>query len=137
MSNNGLNRYKSFLILILIITLAGLLLYTNFNNSPVIHLGINAKIIQINSTEKIVEATYIDTITSNQFKFYIDCNDAIKRHQIIYCHYDTHEAWEISFDTLNIGDQIILSLAEDAFNNLEENAIVQALQIQLATQRLH
>ena len=128
---------KYLIILIPFIALAGVLLYTNFNNDPVIHLGINAKITQINFTEKIVEATYVDTITSNQFKFYVNCNDAIKQHQIIYCNYNTHEVLEISFDTLNIDDQIILSLTEDAFDNLEENAIVQALQIQLATQRLY
>ena len=130
-------RRKSFLILILIVALAGILFYVNFNNDHAVRLGINAKITQINSAEKIVEATYFDTKSSDQFKIYIDCNNAIKQQQIIYCNYNTSEVFDISFDTLNIGDQIIFSLTEDTFNNLEENAIVQALQIQLATQRLH
>ena len=130
-------RRKSFLILILIVALAGILFYVNFNNDHAVRLGINAKITQINSAEKIVEATYFDTKSSDQFKIYIDCNNAIKQQQIIYCNYITSEVFDISFDTLNIGDQIIFSLTEDTFNNLEENAIVQALQIQLATQRLH
>ena len=130
-------RRKSFLILILFVALTGVLFYVNFNNDSSVHLGINAKITQINSAEKIVEATYVDTKTSNQFKIYIDCNNAIKQHQLFYCNYNTHEVFEISFDTLNIDDQIIFALNEDAFNDLEENVIVQALQIQLATQRLH
>lgn len=130
-------RHKSFIRLLLIITLAGILLYKIYNNTPVIHLGINAEIVEINVTERVLSAIYVDTTKSTKFKFYIDCNDAIKHHQIIYCNYDTHNINEIFFDTLSIGDEIILSLSNNEFEKLKRNAIVQAHQIQLATQRLN
>ena len=127
--------------LILILALLGLLgifahLICNKQNDTIVRMGVNIDIIEINDTDKSMIVFYEDKQNNVSMEFKVDCNIAIDQHKIIYCDYQTHIIREISFDSLCVGDDLILSMDDAEFLQLQNGDTIQALQIQLATQRL-
>ena len=127
--------------LILILALLGLLgifahLICNKQNDTIVRMGVNIDIIEINDTDKTMIVFYEDKQNNVSMEFKVDCNIAIDQHKIIYCDYRTHIIREISFDSLCVGDDLILSMDDAEFLQLQNGDTIQALQIQLATQRL-
>lgn len=123
------------IILVLLGTLAFLICYKQ--NDTIVQVGVNAEIIEINNNDKTVVVSYKYQHNSVDLKFKVDCNAAIEKYQIFYCDYQTHMTQELSFDSLCVGDKIILSIDIEEFLHLQNDSVVQALQVQLATQRLH
>ena len=125
--------------LFLILALAGILVCLTCckQNDNTVRLGINAEIIEINSNDNTIVVVYTDEHNNTDLRFKVDCNDAVKKHQIVYCNYQTHMTQELSLDSLQVGDTIILSMDHDKFLQLHSDDIINALQVQLATQRLN
>lgn len=124
--------------LFMLLALAGILVCLTCckQNDNTVRLGVNAEIIEINSNDNTIVALYTDEHNNIDLRFKVDCNNAVKKHQIIYCNYQTHMTQELSFASLQVGDKIILSMDNDQFLQLHSDDIINALQIQLATQRL-
>lgn len=124
--------------IILSMTLLVLCVFTlcGCEKEEVLHLGLNAEIIEFDLEDQKICVK--DTGESGVFqeKCYIDCNEAIEKHQIFYCNYETHDVQEIKFENLQVGDEIIIALSEKEFSKITEDALVKAKQIQLGTQRL-
>ncbi|MGI5824214.1 MAG: hypothetical protein ACOX7J_01445 [Bacillota bacterium] len=68
---------------------------------------------------------------------FIDCNELIENHQIIYCDYETHDLKEIEFKNLQVGDEIVLVLSATDLRKAKIGTPAYANQVQLATQRLN
>lgn len=102
------------------------------------NLGLNAEIIEVDSTKRILYVKDID----KQDKVFgdrcaIDCSYAISRDNIFYVNYDDpNDVRTIEFDDFEVGDAIIIGMydseKEKAFNG---SAVAE--QIQLGTQRLN
>ena len=135
---------RSLVPFILLLVLGGALLigviFYLSTRPNVMRLGVNAQIVEIRLDSKQIAVAYTDRFSDTQdrqVKFYIDCNEAINRHQIIYCNYETGDVREISFHDLWVGDDIILSIPEREFERLQDSETIQVQQIQLGTQRLN
>lgn len=128
--------------LIICLTLLGLLvclisLICCNQNDDVVRVGVNTEILDINTNDKTVVVLYKDEDNHANLKFKVDCKIAIEKHQIFYCDYQTQMIQELTFDSLCVGDKIILSIDNTEFLHLQDDCTIQALQIQLGTQRLH
>lgn len=118
----------------------GVCFLTNPENTSkdIIHMGLNAEIIQIDADKHIL---YVKDVNKNASVFGdkcgIDCTRAMSNNSLIYVSYDTeNEVRDIRFEDLAIGDTIIVTLTErekkKAFN---KTAVAE--QVQLGTQRLN
>ena len=102
-----------------------------------LNLGLNAEIIEIDSSNRILYVKDID----KQAKVFgdrcaIDCNYAISRDNLLYVNYgDPNDLWTISFGDLEVGDTLIIALY-DSEKEKAYNGSATAEQIQLGTQRL-
>lgn len=128
---------KKLLIIFPILFVALICLFYYKQNYTIVRLGINTEIVEINNDTKTITVHYKNEHRSIDLKFKVDCNIAIEKHQIFYCDYSTHMIQELPFDSLFVGDEIILSIDNTDFLQIHDNNIVQAIQIQLATQRLN
>lgn len=104
-------------------------------NDDVLHLGLNATIIEIDTENHIL---YVSDSGNEQVfsgRRAIDCTELIEDEEIIYVDYETHELSVIQFSDLLVGDAIIINAYEKYLNDpLAETLKVE--QIQLGTQRL-
>lgn len=101
-----------------------------------LNLGLNAEIVEIDSSNQILYVKDID----EQDKLFgdrcaIDCNYAISRYNLLYVNYgDPNDVRTIDFSTFEVGDAIIIGMYESekekAFNG---SAIAE--QVQLGTQK--
>lgn len=117
--------------LVLVIGLTG----CGKDTEDVLHLGLNAEIVEIDTAKQIV---YIaDTSKEEVFgeKCGINCYDLIVPNNIIYVDYDTSEVFDIKFSDLQIGDAVIVNAYESQLKGVSDG-IINVEQIQLATQRL-
>lgn len=117
--------------LVLVIGLTG----CGKDTEDVLHLGLNAEIVEIDTAKQIV---YIaDTSKEGVFgeKCGINCYDLIVPNNIIYVDYDTSEVSDIKFSDLQIGDAVIVNAYESQLKGVLDG-IINVEQIQLATQRL-
>lgn len=117
--------------LVLVIGLTG----CGKDTEDVLHLGLNAEIVEIDTAKQIV---YIaDTSKEEVFgeKCGINCYDLIVPNNIIYVDYDTSEVFDIKFSDLQIGDAVIVNAYESQLKGVLDG-IINVEQIQLATQRL-
>lgn len=128
---------KKLLIIFSILLMALICLFLYKQNDNIVRLGINTEIVEINNDDKTITVHYKDEYKCIDLNFKVDCNIAIEKHQIFYCDYSTHLIQELSFDSLFVGDKIILSMDNTDFLQIHDSNIVQAIQIQLATQRLN
>lgn len=126
---------KPFILLLVVFGIVALLIYYK-QNDTVVRMGVNTEIVEINDRDKTMIVSYEDEHNDANLKFKVDCNMAINKHQILYCDYQTQMVRELSFDSLRVGDDLILSMDDTEFLQLQNDGVIQALQIQLATQRL-
>ncbi len=98
----------------------------------VLHMGIDAEILAIDSENTILEVRGLDQNSKLGERCRLDCTDA----DMIYVNYDNHDLKEIAFADLQVGDQLVLSIYESEFAETEDN-IVRVHQVQLGTQRLN
>ena len=104
-------------------------------NNPV-HLGVNAVITEIdeeNNTITVKDGSEEGILGKNCF---IDCSSI----PMIYCDYDTGQVVSISFEDLQVQDEIILSIRNSEIENSkdeDDNArTLKVEQLQLSTQRM-
>ena len=104
-------------------------------NDDVLHLGLNATIIEIDTENHIL---YVSDSGNEQVfsgRRAIDCTELIEDEEIIYVDYETHELSVIQFSDLLVGDAVIINAYEKYLGDpLSETLKVE--QIQLGTQRL-
>lgn len=130
---------KKFIIVILC---ALYMLGCGKEKDDVLHLGLNAKIVEIDSDKHII---YVSDMNGNIEKVFdekcaLDCSKAIEKGNIIYVNYeDVNDVRIISFEDLAVGDEIIINIYDSELNNTEDTINVEAIvveQIQLGTQRM-
>ena len=104
-------------------------------DDDVLHLGLNATIVEIDATNHIL---YVADLGSSEVfggRCAIDCKDLIEDEEIIYVNYETHELSIIQFSDLLVGDAVIINVYEKNLNTADDSPLIVE-QIQLATQRL-
>ena len=108
----------------------------------VLHLGLNAKIVEIDSDKHII---YVSDMNGNIEKVFdrksaLDCSKAIEKENIIYVNYeDINDVRTISFEDLAVGDKVILNIYDSELRKIGEGAVTVDIvveQIQLGTQRM-
>ena len=106
----------------------------------ILHVGLNAKIVEIDSAEHII---YVSDMNENIEKVFgkkcaIDCSQAIERENIIYVNYeDANDVRNISFEDLAVGDEVILNIYDSELQKETIMAdVIVVEQIQLGTQRM-
>lgn len=101
----------------------------------VLHLGVDAVIIEIDDTTKTITVKDSDQKGFLGQECLIDCSEI----PMIFCNYETHELKDISFDDLQVGDEIILSIQSSEIENFQKDsdtAKIKVEQLQLGTQRI-
>lgn len=108
----------------------------NKKEEDALHLGINAIITDINTTNQSItvkDYDIEDDILGS--KCIIDCSKI----PLIYCDYDTGEVESIEFKDLQLNDEIILSLRSSEIQRRKSmdsvSCKIEVEQIQLETQR--
>ncbi len=97
-------------------------------------MGVNAVILEINADQQqiTVKGTDKDSILGES------CPISCKHMEMIYCHYESGETQQITIQDLQVGDEITLHIRESEIQAFIENKdIMNAEQLQLATQRLN
>lgn len=103
------------------------------SKEDVLHLGINATITEIDTTNKTITVKDSDDHGVLGSKCLIDCSEI----PMIYCNYTTQQVKDISFDDLQVHDDIILSIRTSEIESYrEQNSILKIEQLQLSTQRI-
>ena len=105
------------------------------NSEDVLYLGLNAEIIEIDTSNHIIYVSDIDESDVFGGRCAINCQKLMTNQEIIYVDYDTHEVAIIQFSDLAVGDQVIINAYESQLNSIQETIEVE--QIQLGTQRIH
>ena len=129
---------KAILIILCILCLSG----CGKKEENILHMGLNAKIVEINLAEYIIYVSDMNGDTEKIFgkRCAIDCSKAIEGENIIYVNYgDANDVRIISFEDLTVGDEVILNIYDSELQNTKENITVEAIvveQIQLGTQRM-
>ena len=104
-------------------------------DEDVLHLGLNATIVEIDASNHIL---YVADLGSSEVfggRCAIDCTDLIEDEEIIYVDYETHELSIIQFSDLLVGDAVIINAYEKNLNTADDSPLIVE-QIQLAAQRL-
>lgn len=112
-------------------------------DEDVLHLGLNAKIVEIDSDKHIIYVSDINGDIEKVFgeKCALDCSKAIEKENIIYVNYeDVNDVRTIVFEDLAVDDKIVLNIYNSELRKIGEGAVtVEAIvveQIQLGTQRM-
>lgn len=128
---------------VLIILCALYMLGCGKEEEDVLHLGLNAKIVEIDSVEHIIYVSDMNGNTEKVFggKCALDCSKVIEKENIIYVNYeDINDVRTISFEDLAVGDKVILNSYDSELRKIGEGSVtVEAIvveQIQLGTQRM-
>ena len=114
-----------------------LLALSGCKKEETVYLGLNAEIIEIDMENQTLCVMDLDESGVFGEECEIDCREAIEKHQVIYCNYETHDVKAISWKDLQAGDEIILELSETEVAKIAEGAMAKTNQIQLGTQRLN
>ena len=104
-------------------------------DGDVLHLGLNATIVEIDTSNHIL---YVADLGSSEVfggRCAIDCTELIEGEEIIYVDYETHDLYIIQFSDLLVGDAVIINAYEKNLNTADDSPLIVE-QIQLATQRL-
>ena len=101
-----------------------------------VHLGVNAVITEIdegNNTITVKDSAEEGILGKNCL---IDCSST----SMIYCDYDTGQVVSISFEDLQVQDEIILSIRNSEIENSkgedDKGRTLKVEQLQLSTQRM-
>ena len=108
-----------------------------YHPEGILHLGLNAEIVDIDASNHILYVKDIDE-SADVFgeRCAINCNYAISRFNLLYANYnDANDVRTIGFSDFQVGDAIIIGLYDSEKENAFNGAVV-AEQIQLGTQRL-
>ena len=133
---------KKYIIRVLVVVCILWLSGCGKKEEGILHVGLNAKIVEIDSAEHII---YVSDMNENIEKVFgkkcaIDCSQAIERENIIYVNYeDANDVRNISFEDLVVGDEVILNIYDSELKNTKETVTADAIvveQIQLGTQRM-
>lgn len=104
-------------------------------NEP-LTLGVNAIITEIDKENKIItiKDSGAEGVLGNDCL--IDCSQI----PMIYCNYNTQDVVDITFDDLQVWDEIILTIRSSEIKNLQmgdgNKAKIAVEQLQLGTQRI-
>lgn len=104
-------------------------------NEP-LTLGVNAIITEIDKENRIITTkdSGEEGVLGN------DCLIDCSKIPMIYCNYDTQDVVDITFDDLQVGDEIILTIRSSEIENLQKEddnkAKIAVEQLQLGTQRI-
>ena len=106
------------------------------NDDEVLHLGLNATIVEIDASNHILYVADLGNDGIFGDRCAVDCRDAIGKQNLCYVNYGNGEVRTIGFDDFQVGDDVTIGLyggeKENAFN---KTAVAE--QVQLATQRLN
>lgn len=105
-------------------------------NEDILHLGINAEIVEIDMVNQIVYVVDYGEDEVFGIKCPIDCKKLIANEEIIYVDYETEAVSLIQFSDLAVGDKVIINAYESQLSGISDG-IIEVEQIQLATQRLN
>ncbi len=131
---------KKVLPLILALICVFLLIACNndgkvIENNDIFHVGLNAKIVDIDTEKQII---YVKDCNNYDHYFAkksaIDCSNLRENKSFIYVDYDTKNLMFIDIFDLKVGDNIIVSVYDDQLESSSNGYIVPE-QIQLSTQR--
>lgn len=97
----------------------------------VLHMGLDAEILEIQGEEQrlTVQGLHQDGPLGDSCS--LDCSQCY----VLYVDYETGDVDTIDFDTLQVGDHVILSVYQSQLDALPDGTI-SAQQVQLGTQRL-
>ena len=108
----------------------------------VLHMGLNAKIVEIDLAEHII---YVSDMSGDSEKIFgeksaLDCTKAMERENIIFVNYENpNDVRTIAFEDLVVGDEVILNIYESELCNIDSTVTAETIiveQIQLGTQRM-
>lgn len=106
------------------------------SSNEILHLGVNAVITEIDAPNKTIIVRDADERGILGEKCLIDCSEI----PLIYCQYDTHQVKEISFDNLQVNDDVILSIRDSEIESYKNEhgqvGSIKIEQLQLGTQRI-
>lgn len=97
-----------------------------------LYLGINAEIMEIDFQNRTLKVCLSD---NKKLIFTVDCSHAADKHQLLYADYETEMTQDIPFESLEVGDAIALCMEKETYQQLKWGDKVQALSVQLLTQR--
>ena len=109
-----------------------------YHPEGILHLGLNAEIVEIDASNHILYVKDIDE-SADVFgdRCAIDCNYAISRFNLLYVNYgDANDVRTIGFNDFQMGDAVIIGLYDSEKKNAFNGAAV-AEQVQLGTQRMN
>ena len=108
-----------------------------YHPEGILHLGLNAEIVEIDTSNHILYVKDIDE-SADVFgsRCAIDCNYAISRFNLLFVNYgDANDVRTIGFDDFQVGDAVIIGLYDSEKQKALNGAAV-AEQVQLGTQRM-
>ena len=105
-------------------------------NEDILHLGINAEIVEIDTDNQIVYIVDFGEEKVFGARCGIDCKQLIIDQEILYVDYDTEEVSLIQFADLAIGDKVTINAYESQLASINDG-VIEVEQIQLATQKLN
>ncbi len=104
------------------------------DNEDILHLGVNAVIIEIDTDKQQITVKGTDKDSMLGENCVISCKDI----DLIYCNYDSHEGKQITMQDLHVGDDILLEIKESEIKDFKDsNETLNIEQLQLGTQRLN
>ena len=109
-----------------------------YHPEGILHLGLNAEIVEIDTSNHILYVKDIDE-SADVFgdRCAIDCNYAISRFNLLYVNYgDANDVRTIGFDDFQVGDAVIAGLYDSEKQKALNGAAV-AEQVQLGMQRMN
>jgi len=105
------------------------------SQEDVLCLGLNAKVVEIDTQQMIL---YVQDIDENADVFgqrcALDCKQAAQEDRLIFVDYETHELTSISIYEFQVGDEIIVEMYTSQKEGAKD-ASARAEQVQLGTQR--
>lgn len=113
-------------------------LFPAYQPEGILHLGLNAEIVEIDADNHILYVKDIDE-SAGVFGYVcaIDCDYAISRYNLLYVNYgDANDVRTIEFSDFQVGDKVIIGLYDSEKQKALNGAAV-AEQVQLGTQRMN
>ncbi len=127
---------KRIIIFLCFLTCFFTLVSCSFQEKDILHLGVNAIITEVDISNKTISVKDHSDEGILGKNCLIDCSEV----PIIYCNYDTGEVKDISFEDLQVDDEVILNIRSSELKSLQEqnseNKITKIEQLQLGTQRI-
>lgn len=128
------------LALCIAVLLAGCGNHSGENDKDVLHLGLDAEVLEIDADKRYIYVKGLDA-TNDYFgeRCLIDCNKALDTYKVFYADQTEPESVleDISFRDLHVGDTVVLAAYENELNCPEDGAItVEQIQLNRTTAEL-